>query len=71
MPGRDTVPFKGLDDVVERLVERLRTWSPVEIARVMPARAGVLPGAFPALRRLDAFARAPRPRSAIRSSAGA
>ncbi|MCE9579513.1 MAG: serine/threonine-protein kinase PknK [Deltaproteobacteria bacterium] len=58
---RDTVPFKGLDDVVESLVEHLRAWPPVEVARLVPARAGVLPGAFPSLRRLEAFARAPRP----------
>jgi hypothetical protein len=58
---RDAVPFKGLDDVVDRLVDHLRGWPPVEVARLVPARAGLLPGVFPALRRLDAFARAPRP----------
>jgi eukaryotic-like serine/threonine-protein kinase len=46
---RETVPYKGIDGVVDALARYLRKRSPADTAAILPRRAGLLVQAFPVL----------------------
>jgi len=53
---REAVPYKTIDGVLDALVNFLRGLSDVEVAAVMPTRAGLLGQVFPSLLRIPAVA---------------
>ncbi|HWO25319.1 MAG TPA: AAA family ATPase [Kofleriaceae bacterium] len=56
---RETVPYKGVDGVVDALARHLRKLPEAEAAAVLPRRAGLLVQAFPVLGKVSALARLP------------
>jgi serine/threonine protein kinase len=54
---REAVPFKALDDVVDRLCQRLRRLPEAAVAALAPVHIGALTHVFPVLRRIGAFER--------------
>jgi serine/threonine protein kinase len=63
---RESVPFKGLDGVVDSLSRLLRRLPRAETAALMPRNAAMLPTMFPVLGRVEHIAGAPRPPQEIR-----
>jgi len=57
---RESVPFKAVDDVMDALSSELRRMPEAEAATVLPLHAAPLSQVFPVLRRVRAFAAAPR-----------
>ncbi len=53
---RETVPYKGFDGIADGLADYLSRLPDAEAAAVLPPRAWLLPGMFPALRRVPAIA---------------
>jgi hypothetical protein len=49
---QESVPYKGFDELLDRVVRILETWEPDRLRRVLPAHIGELAQAFPVLRRL-------------------
>jgi eukaryotic-like serine/threonine-protein kinase len=56
---RESVPFKGFDEVVDELCRHLRTLNSVDTAALMPREVYALRRLFPILARVDAIATAP------------
>lgn len=52
---RESVPFKGIDGVVDALAEFLQSLPADEMAGIVPRNAGVLARVFPVLDRVEAF----------------
>lgn len=57
---RESVPYKALDGVVDALSRWLMRQKTRDVEPLLPARAALLAQAFPVLRRVEAFANAPR-----------
>jgi hypothetical protein len=57
---RESVPFKGVDGVIDALSRYMRRIPKADAAALLPRRAGLLGHAFPVLRRVEAIAEAPR-----------
>jgi len=49
---QESVPYKGFDELLDRVVRILETWEPDRLRRLLPAHIGQLAQAFPVLRRL-------------------
>ncbi|RMH38704.1 MAG: serine/threonine-protein kinase PknK [Deltaproteobacteria bacterium] len=58
---RESVPFKGLDGVVDALSRFLRRLPRSDAAGMLPRHASLLPQIFPVLGRVECIAGAPRP----------
>jgi len=56
---REAVPFKAVDGILESLADFLQKLPPAEAATLVPRKAGLLPAAFPVLRRVGVLADAP------------
>jgi hypothetical protein len=56
---RETVPYKGVDGVVDALARHLRKLPEADAAAVLPRRAGLLVQAFPVLGKIPALGRLP------------
>lgn len=56
---REAVPFKAVDDVLDSLASYLQRLPAAEAATLVPRKAGLLPAAFPVLRRVGVLADAP------------
>jgi len=56
---RETVPYKGIDGVVDALARYLRKLSPADTAAILPRRARVLVQAFPVLGKVSALSSLP------------
>lgn len=54
----ESVPFKGIDAIVDAISEDLRRRTPLETASLLPRRAAALATMFPVLKRVEAFAQA-------------
>jgi eukaryotic-like serine/threonine-protein kinase len=54
---RESVPFKAIDGIIDRLTAWLRTMPEAAAAEVVPARTALLCRTFPVLRRVPALAR--------------
>ncbi len=52
---RESMPYKGLDELVDELAAYLRELEPAEIDRLIPNDAGLLPRVFSVLRRIPAL----------------
>jgi serine/threonine protein kinase len=63
---RESVPYKALDEIIDALSRRLRQFSAVDAAAVLPRMAALVTQAFPVLLDVEAFARAPQPTHDIR-----
>jgi hypothetical protein len=57
---RESVPYKALDGVIDALSRSLARMKTREIEPLLPNRATLLAQVFPVLRRVEAFAHAPR-----------
>ncbi|MBK6693849.1 MAG: AAA family ATPase [Myxococcales bacterium] len=57
---RESVPYKALDGVIDALSRALARMKTREVEPLLPARAALLAQVFPVLRRVEAFAHAPR-----------
>src|SRR5262249_20010640 len=57
---RESVPFKGIDSLIDDLSRFLRKLPEAEAAALMPREAYALARVFPVLERIEAFAGAPR-----------
>lgn len=57
---RESVPFKGLDSVVDSIAKHLSSMPSRDAATLAPRRASLLVETFPVLRRVDVLADAPR-----------
>jgi hypothetical protein len=57
---RESVPFKGVDGVVDALARHLKELPSAEADALVPKNAGLLAQAFPALRRIGTFREFPR-----------
>ncbi len=57
---RESVPYKAVDGIVDAMSRYLGRLEPQEIARLMPAQAGLIGQVFPVMRRVAAVAQAPR-----------
>jgi hypothetical protein len=62
---REAAPYKGFDGAVDVLSQLLLTLPKPEVQRLLPPDAGLLPGLFPVLGRVEAFAAVARPASEI------
>lgn len=64
---RESVPFKGLDHVVDALAQELMRRNPVDVALLLTNDVEALARVFPVLRRVPAIARlsVPRPASPV------
>ena len=58
---RESVPYRGLDGVVDSLSRWMARLPTSEAAALVPVNAALLGEVFPVLRRAEAFARAPLP----------
>ncbi len=58
---RESVPYKGLDGVVDALSRYLRRLPRTEAASLLPRNASLLTQVFPVLGRVEVIAAAPRP----------
>jgi hypothetical protein len=56
---RETVPYKGVDGVVDMLARYLRKLPEADTAAVLPRRAGLLVQAFPVLGKVSTLSRLP------------
>ncbi|HSJ99412.1 MAG TPA: AAA family ATPase, partial [Myxococcota bacterium] len=56
---RETVPYKGIDGVVDMLARHLRKLPEADAVAVLPRRAGLLVQAFPVLGKVPALCRLP------------
>ncbi|MBI5531311.1 MAG: AAA family ATPase [Deltaproteobacteria bacterium] len=56
---REAVPFKAVDGILESLSGYMQRLSSTEAAALVPRKAGLLPLAFPVLRRVEVLAEAP------------
>ncbi|HWO24605.1 MAG TPA: AAA family ATPase [Kofleriaceae bacterium] len=56
---RETVPYKGVDGIVDALARYLRKLPDAEAAAVLPRRAGLLVQAFPVLGKVPALGKLP------------
>jgi tetratricopeptide (TPR) repeat protein len=56
---RETVPYKGVDGVVDTLARTLRKLPEADAAAVLPRRAGLLVQAFPVLGKISALRKLP------------
>ena len=54
----ESVPFKGIDAIVDAISDDLRRRTPLETASLLPRRAAALATMFPVLKRVEAFAQA-------------
>lgn len=61
---QESVPYKGVDTVVDALTRYLLVQSDDDVDDLLPTNAGVLARLFPVLERVDAIARAPHAFSA-------
>jgi eukaryotic-like serine/threonine-protein kinase len=59
---RETVPYKGLDGIVDALSRYMLELPKVEAAALVPMHAALLARVFPVLGRVEVIARAPQPR---------
>jgi eukaryotic-like serine/threonine-protein kinase len=59
---KESVPYKGIDRVVDALTNHLRNLPAGRVARLLPRNAGLLARAFPVLRRIDGVVSGPRHR---------
>jgi serine/threonine protein kinase len=57
---REAVPFKAVDGILESLSGHMQRLAPADAAALVPLKAGLLPVAFPVLRRVSALADAPQ-----------
>jgi hypothetical protein len=61
---QESVPFKGLDALIDRLAMWLRRQPKAEVAALLPRHVDALAHIFPVLERVEAIADAPRPAAA-------
>ncbi len=57
---RESVPYKALDGVIDTVSRALTRMKTRDVELLLPARAALLAQVFPVLRRVEAFANAPR-----------